>query len=515
MSVTSKADATQNAVFAFLGRASTHGGAKPRRCDTHAAAVFLAGNRALKIKRAVRFPFLDYSTLERRKAACAAELKVNQRFAPQIYRRIVPITRERDGSLAIGGHGEAVEWAVEMTRFDENQTLDHIADRGAFDETLPGKLANAVAAMHAQAEPVEAPPWVAAVEDYIGQNTAAFRESDGMFPEKHVAALDQKSRATLVRLRPLLLARGQKGLIRRGHGDLHLGNIAVLDGAPVAFDAIEFDPIIAAGDVLYDLAFLLMDLVERDLLSAANAVLNGYFAAARRTDDFEGITALPFFISLRAAIRAKVTIVRLSLTSGDERADIIQSARRYFQLALEMLAPPRPMIVCTGGLSGTGKSVLARGLAPFVGIPPGALVLRSDTERKAMFGVRETERLPPEAYSPEMSERLYELLTDYADRIARAGYAVVVDAVFAKPAERRAIETAAGEAKAEFHGLFLTADLPTRVKRIGSRGPDASDADAAVARMQEDFVIGEMTWKRVDASGSLAETLVRARALVG
>jgi uncharacterized protein len=506
---------TQDAVFAFLQHALARSGGEVRRCDTHAAVVFLAGNRALKVKRAVRFPFLDYSTLEKRKAACAAELEVNRRFAPQIYRRIVPITREPDGSLAIDGRGELVEWAVEMTRFDENQTLNHIADRGALDETLRGKLAKAVAAMHAQAVPVETAPWLAAVEGYIGQNTAAFRETEDVFPEEHVAALDQKSRATLVRLRPLLLARGQKGLIRRGHGDLHLGNIAVLDGEPVAFDAIEFDPVIASGDVLYDLAFLLMDLVERGLLSAANAIFNGYFMAARRTDDFEGIAALPFFMSLRAAIRAKVTIARLSQTPDDKRIDILRSAMRYFELALEMLAPLRPMIVCTGGLSGTGKSVLAREVAPFVGLPPGALVLRSDAERKAMFGVGETERLPPEAYAPEISERLYESLTERACHVARAGYAVVVDAVFAKPAERRAIEAAAGEAKTEFLGLFLTADLAARVKRIVGRRPDASDADAAVARLQEDFVIGEMTWKRVDASGSPAETLARARALLG
>lgn len=501
----------QEEVFAFLRRVLTSGGEEVRRCETHAAVVFLAGERALKVKRAVRFPFLDYATLDKRKAACAAELEVNRRFAPQIYRRIVPITREIDGSLAFDGKGEAVEWAVEMTRFDEQQTLDHVADRGGLDASLPAKLAKAVAAMHAQALPVEAGPWLDALGDYIGQNTAAFGENGRVFPPPEVAALDQKSRAALATLRPLLTARGQAGLVRRGHGDLHLGNIALLNGEPVAFDAIEFDPLIASGDVLYDLAFLLMDLIERGLHGPANGVLNGYFAATRRNEDYDGLAALPFFISLRAAIRAKVTAARLG-RSQESRASIVDTATRYFRLALAMLVPSRPVVVCTGGFSGTGKSILARELAPKLGRPPGALVLRSDTERKAMFGVAETARLPPEAYETEVSERLYASLIDKADRIARAGCSVIVDAVFAKPAERAAIEDAAHRAGATFHGLFLTADLGTRLKRIGGRKLDASDADAAVARGQETYELGAMAWTRLDASGTPGETLAQARA---
>jgi predicted kinase len=172
-------------------------------------------------------------------------------------------------------------------------------------------------------------------------------------------------------------------------------------------------------------------------------------------------------------------------------------------------------VICTGGLSGTGKSVLAQSLAPFVAPIPGALVLRSDVERKALFGAGETERLPPDAYKPEVSERLYGILIEQAGRIARARYSVIVDAVFAKASERAAIEAVAGEAKATFHGLFLTADLETRLKRIGGRGLDASDADAAVARQQEEFDIGAMNWNAVDASGTPAQTLANARAVLG
>ena len=291
-------ESPQEAVFELLSTPATFGGVEVRRCDTHAAVVFLAGQRALKVKRAVRFPFLDYSTLEKRKAACAAELEVNRRFAPQLYRCIVAITREPNGRLVLDGTGTPVEWAVEMVRFDESQTLDHIADRGQLDAALPNKLAAAIAEMHVAAPRADTDQWLAAIKDYISQNTAAFLGRPDLFDEPQTKELDRKSRDALDRLHPLLLKRGEQGLVRQGHGDLHLGNIAVLDGQPVAFDAIEFDPVVASGDVLYDLAFLLMDLVERGLNGEANAILNGYFAATRRLEDSDALAALPFFMSI-------------------------------------------------------------------------------------------------------------------------------------------------------------------------------------------------------------------------
>lgn len=502
----------QSAVFNLLDDPATYGVDVVRRVDTHGASVFLAGSSAVKVKRAVRYPFLDYSTLEKREAACRAELDVNRQFAPQLYRRIIPITRETDGTLALDGKGEPVEWAVEMTQFDENETLDHRADRGALDDTLTDKLAVAVAAMHQRAQPVDPESWIAALEEFVADNSAAFRMHGELFPSSSVAVLDRQSKAALTRLLPLLRARGAVGLIRRGHGDLHLGNIAVLDGEPVAFDALEFDPVIAAGDVLYDLAFLLMDLVERGLMTAANTVLNGYFASSRRLEDCDGIAALPFFMSLRSAIRAKVTAARLDLGAAHDRQEAAQSARRYFDLALELLAPAKPLVICTGGLSGTGKSVLARQLAPTLAPAPGALVLRSDVERKALFNVEATARLPADAYRPDISEKIYRLLTDKAERLARAGHSIIVDAVFAKAAERSAIEAAAAAAGTAFRGLFLHADLPTRLRRVGARGPDASDADAVVARKQEELDIGDIGWALIDASGSPEATAAQARA---
>jgi predicted kinase len=293
---------------------------------------------------------------------------------------------------------------------------------------------------------------------------------------------------------------------------LHLGNIALIDDRPVPFDALEFDPVVASGDVLYDLGFLLMDLVERKLPGAANLVLNVYLAATRHPTDLDALAALPLFMSLRAAIRAKVTAARLTNTASDQRQTITMQAKAYFALACDLIAPLPPRLVAIGGLSGTGKSVLARALAPDLAPAPGAVLLRSDVERKAMFGVAENEKLPPEAYTLDIGQRVYAALADQARRVLTAGHSAMVDAVFARDDERMAIADAAREDKVAFKGLFLTADLATRIARVGNRVHDASDADAEVARVQENYTLGAIDWAEVDASGTPDETLKRAKA---
>ncbi len=502
---------SQQAVIDFLSAPATHGGVPVKRIDTHAAAVFLAGDRVFKIKRAVRFPFLDYSTLDRRQAACAAEIEVNRPYAPAIYRRAVAITREKSGALAIGGAGEPIEWAVEMRRFDEVRTLDHLAAAGRIDGALAEALAGAVVRAHAAAPVVTNTGFVDTLAEIITQNDAELSASPGLFPPPAVSALTRATRAALEHVRALLMARERAGQVRRCHGDLHLGNIVLLDGAPMLFDAIEFDPKIATGDVLYDLAFLLMDLIERGLKPAANIVLNRYLSETRPAENLDALAALPLFLSLRAAIRAKVAAERQ--VQGAERAEIEQSARAYFALAARLLAPPPPRLLAVGGLSGTGKSLLARALAAEILPEPGAVVLRSDVERKALFGLAETGRLPQTAYTREVTAQVYAALTDKARRVIAAGHSTIVDAVFADAGERVAIAQAARPG--EFQGLFLGADLSIRLARVGGRKGDASDADAAVARQQEQYDLGDIDWLKVDASGIPEQTLQRTKAALG
>jgi aminoglycoside phosphotransferase family enzyme/predicted kinase len=508
-------EGAQEPTLTFLQNPHTHGGATVSRIDTHAACVFLAGARAYKVKRAVRFPFLDYSTLANRKAACEAELDVNRRFAPQLYRRVIAVTQESDGQLALEGHGRPVEWAVEMVRFDEKQTLDHVAERGELGDGLARRLGAVVAAAHAAAERAGAEAWIDAVSAYIEQTERALRERPDLFIPSEVDALSQASRSAYAAGRALMMERGVAGLIRRGHGDLHLRNIVLIDTEPVLFDAIEFNPLVASGDVLYDLAFLLMDLIHRNCLRAANEVLNAYLAATRRPEDLDGLRLLPLFLSLRSAIRAMVTAMRVSPAMSERAGGLVEEARSYFALARHLVASKSPQLVAVGGLSGTGKSTLARSLAPELPPFPGAIVLRSDVERKALFGIAETAPLPAKCYAPDVTAQVYEVLRDKARRVLSAGHSAVVDAVFARPQERLLFDDLACERSVRFAGLFLTADLSTRIRRAEERGLDASDAGRSVVEMQESYNLGEVKWISVDASGAPEEALQRARSAMG
>jgi len=501
-SATAHDSGDQESIFAFLTDPVTH--PRATRIDTHAASVFLEGGRALKIKRAVRLPFLDYSTLAKRKAACDDEIRINRQFAPQIYHRVVPITRNDDGSLSIDGNGAPVEYAIEMTRFDERQTIDHLAEAGPLDPALVDAIAEAIAASHAAAPRVPTEPWIESIPQIIAEKIAAFRTA-AYFAANDIDGLGAASQSAFSRIHGLLEQRGRHGHVRRCHGDLHLANIVVIEQQPVLFDAIEFDEGIASTDVLYDLAFPLMDLLRYGRQAEANALLNRYLAITS-DENLGALAALPLLLSMRAAIRADVLLARLG-RSNSEKTAIVELARAHFELARALIHPPEPMLIAVGGLSGTGKSVLARGLAPFIGPQPGAVVVRSDVLRKQLFEVRETERLPADAYLPEVNERIYDALGQDAAHIVSQGHSVVVDAVFAREAERAAIEDAARRLGIRFIGLFLVADLETRQNRVSRRGPDASDATAEIAGLQEKYDIGALDWANIDASGSPETTL--------
>ncbi|MCS3765242.1 bifunctional aminoglycoside phosphotransferase/ATP-binding protein [Bradyrhizobium centrosematis] len=478
------------------------------RIDTHAASVFLDGARALKIKRAVRFPFLDYSTLEKRKAACEEEIRINRPLAPQIYHRVVAITEEPGGSVQVGGPGRPIEYAVEMSRFDESRTLDHLATAGPLDAKLASAAADAIVASHGAATCADGEAWISSIPALIDGNSHGL-QAGGHFNAGDIDKLGQASHEAFLRLRPLLKERGRQGFVRRCHGDLHLANIVLIDELPVLFDAVEFDAQMATVDVLYDLAFTLMDLLHHDQPRAANIVLNRYLAATP-ADNLDALAALPLFMSIRAAIRAQVALARLRPPHSDD-AGILDQARRYFDLARMLIHPAAPRLIAVAGLSGTGKTVLAQALAPLVAPPPGAVVLRSDLVRKQMFGVEDTHRLPPSAYTPEHAARVYDTLVQLARRVLAQGHSAVIDGVFAREDERDAIAALARERNVPLHGLFLVADLATRQKRIGSRRGDASDATQEVAAQQEHYKIGHIGWAIIDASGTPKQTLQSCR----
>ena len=505
----------QDDVFAFLGEASSY---EPppeeiKRIDTHAAVVFLAGDFAYKVKRAVRLAYLDFSTLEKRRSICEREVEINRRTAPGLYLGVVPIVRKGDGELAIGGKGEPVEWAVKMRRFAQADLFDRLAERHALPLGLMPPLATKIADMHAKAEKIRGTDGTESMRRVAGSTTGALAGAPPLLDADAVKDLTRAMHEVLKSRSALLDARARKGYVRRCHGDLHLRNIVLIGDEPVLFDAIEFDDRLATVDILYDLAFLLMDLWHQGLRHHANVLFNAYLRRPETKPPLaalEGLALLPLFLACRAAVRAMVTLDRLAVVTARDREDAIRELGEFFTLAQRFLHPGAPQLIAVGGLSGTGKSTLAAGLAPDIGAAPGAFVVRSDIERKRLAGVSMTERLSAEHYSAAATGRVYRALNAKAQAALTAGHAVILDAVFARENQRRRAEEVARKAGVPFTGLWLEAPERTLVKRVGSRKGDASDADAAIVRKQLEYETGMIGWRKVDAGGTPEQ--VRARA---
>lgn len=490
-------------VIAFLGTPAAYG----RRCrhvtriDTHISVVFLASDRAFKLKRAVHFPYVDYSTLEARRTLCEKEVRLNRRTAPELYRGVLPLTRAANGELTIGGAGIPVEWLVEMHRFEQEALLDSIARRRELGVSLAAAVGVAAAKLHAVAAQRRDHGGAAAMQWVVDENDAELSAASAVVSQSVRARVHDASSQALHQCGDLLDARRARGWVRECHGDLHLGNIFLAGNEPVLFDCIEFNDELSCIDVLYDVAFLIMDLLHRNLPAHANAALNAWF---EQLPQYEALPLLPLFLSCRAAIRSKVSITAAGATSAPAQIRRLHhDARVYLDEALRSLAPATGAIVALGGLSGSGKSTLAGRLAPKLGRLPGALVLRSDVARKRRFGMEPTVRLPASAYEAKVSAGVYEELTRSAREVARAGYLAIVDAVFATDALRRAVRDAASHERVPFLGLWLDAPLDVMEARLAARGVDASDATADVLHQQQARATVPDDWKRIDASGSL------------
>ena len=487
--------AAQRPVADLLSRLA--GGAGP--IETRTSAVFVGPDAVFKLKQAVDLGFLDFTAPAARERFTRRELEVNKPFAPGLYRDAVPVTRAPDGRLELGGGGEAVDWVLRMAPVPAADFLDAVAARGDLTPGLLDGAADAVVAMHAALAPAAGVDSAAALRAALeGTRRAALAAG---LPRGRVQAWVSAMAAALGERAPLLAARAAAGRVRRCHGDLHLKNLCLWRGRVTPFDALEFDEALATIDTGYDLAFLLMDLWRRLGRAAANRALNRYVA---RTGDAGLVGALPPWLSLRAAIRAH----------AEGGAD----GMGYFALAEEALprTPPPRCLVAVGGLPGTGKTRLARVLAPELGPAPGALVLRSDEIRKRRHGVPPEERLPASAYTPAENAAVFAELAGLTAEALRGGHAVVADAAFLRPEERAAIEAAAPPG-VPFRGFWLHAPLGVLRARVAARTGDASDATVAVLEAAAARDPGPVSWRALDAAAdpaSEARSLLQRSAVV-
>jgi len=517
----------QQDVINFLKQPESHGldGLETVQCvETHGALIFLAGGHAYKLKRDVRLPYLDFSSLEKRRLACENEVRLNRRTAPNLYLGTLPVLRLPSGAMAIGGAigeavdkledaGEIVDWLVKMRRFPDDALLSRVVAKGPLPAEIVHQLADTIAAFHQSA--AQSSAWGGADElarIAKGDSESMARFTPDLFDSARAQGVSEAMLEAVAAQRQLLEERRAGGFVRHGHGDLHLANIYLDDGRPRLFDAIEFDDRLAQNDVLYDLAFLLMDLWHRELRGEANRVFNRYLL---RTGDLGGLAALPLFLSLRAGIRAHVSAsMAAAITENGKHAALRAEAVSYLDLAAEVLQPRPPVLLAVGGFSGSGKSHLAAALAPLVGPVPGAVHLRSDELRKVMLGQDPETPLRPAGYRAEVSARVYGEIHHRAEQALSSGHAVIADAVHNRADGREALAALAARCGVAFLGIWLDADPALMARRIGGRRGDASDADAAVMRRQVKSGAGPINWQRLDAALPLEAKLHRVLELL-
>ncbi|WP_348273143.1 AAA family ATPase [Methylobacterium sp. ap11] len=475
--------------------------------DTHVSTILMSGDRVLKLKRAVRLPYLDFSTPEGRLAACAAELAVNRRTAPGLYRGVHRITRTPEGGLVLDGNGPLVDAVVAMRRFPAENLFDYMVRDGRLTPAQVTDLARRLAAFHARAPVSRREGGAAAMADLVALNDRSLRVC-GLVRNQEVDALTATFRARLARHAERLDARRREGRVRRCHGDLTLRNICLFGGVPTPFDALEFDERLATIDVLYDLAFVLMDLWHRGRPDLANLLFNRYLDETGEAPD---AWLMPFVMALRAVIRAHVTASQSTAcrSTGKAGPAFRTEAQAYLALAGDLLVERPACLVAIGGLSGSGKSTLAAALAHRIGASPGARIVGSDRTRKRLHGVFPLTRLPPGAYAAAISEQVYAAMRDEAAQVLAGGASVVLDAVFARPAEREAVERLAAACGATFEGFWLEAPLATLTERVVARRGDPSDATPAILAAQARRDCGVITWHRLDA-GLVPKTLADA-----
>jgi uncharacterized protein len=502
---------------ALLGRLLTpaaypHPVANVRLIETHISWVFLTGDYVYKVKKPVNFGFLDFSSLERRRHFCEEEVRLNRRFAPTLYLDAVPIigppaAARIPGQGEVGGTVEPIEWAVRLKQFDEAGRLDRLLEDGGLSAPGCAELAGELARIQDRLEIADvASPWgtTEAVASAIDTTFARLREHR---PEigGRVDALEREVHRRLAACSGAIETRRRAGRVRQCHGDLHLANIVWHEGHFVPFDSIEFSDALRWIDVASDVAFMAMDLESRGRPDLAATFTSSWIEAA---DDHHAAVVLPVYLIYRAMVRATVAAIRSTQAEAGPHADPAAAAAanaesdRYLALAERLVVERRPVLLATSGVSGSGKTTIAGTVAAAL----GAVRLRSDVERKRLFGMGATDRPRDTAqeaalYSSETSRRTYARLAELARMILAAGTSVVVDAACNRRWERRMLADAAQAAGVPMVWLSLEFPQAVVLARVAARqaaATDASDASVDVVRAQyavrEAILSQEFTW---------------------
>jgi uncharacterized protein len=476
--------------------------------QTHISYVFLTGDYAYKAKKPMNFGFLDYSTLEKRKHFCEEELRMNQRGAPGLYLEVVPITQTGD-DFEPGGTGEVVEYAVKMRQFPESSLLSSLFDQGKLTEELLVNLAKAIATFHKTcptSDYVRSFGDVSKVRQAFDEN---YEQTTGYIGGPQTQQQFNETKAYTDRFfadrADLFTQRMENNWIRECHGDPHLGNICLWQDQLMLFDCIEFNEPFRLVDVMYDVAYIVMDLEMRDRPDLGAIFLSAY---VEQTGDWEGLQVLPIYVNRQTYVRAKVTSFMLNDPGvpEEEKKKGSERAALYYRLAWEYATPKTGKIFLTCGLSGSGKSTTARQLAR----QTGGIYIRSDAVRKHLGGVPLDQRGGDELYSPEMTQKTYDRLTELGVMLSQQGYTVILDAKYDRQSSRQAVIERAKAAEIPLQIVHCQAPLEVLSDRLSKRTGDIADATADLLKTQsmEPFAEGEMAYvKAIDTTREIGAQL--------
>lgn len=473
------------------------------RLETHISWVLLAGEFAYKIKKPVALGFLDFSTLDARLHYCQEELRLNRATAPKLYLEVVTITGT-ETAPALGGGGVPLEYALKMRRFSQDALLDRLARRGELEATLIDRLAATVAAFHASAAVADAGSSHGSPANITRPARENFDQIAKLAPSTAASLTSVRAwtESASVRLEAAFATRKAGGCVRECHGDLHLGNIAMIDGEPTPFDCIEFNPEFRWIDVMSEIAFLVMDLLERDLAARAWRCLNRYLEIS---GDYDGVVVLRYYLVYRAMVRAKVALLHSRQNVGGAvRHDEEEAFAHHLRLAEKIASPGRPALVLMHGLSGSGKTTVAQMLLETL----GALRVRSDVERKRLQGLaakaHSGSAVGGGLYDAQSTERTYERLAAVAEAGLRAGWRVIVDAASLQRQRRDMFRAIARAMAVPFVIVSCQAADDVLRGRIAQRNTAREDASEATSAVLEHQLA---TQERLDAT-ELAETVI-------